>query len=266
MRSLILFSALVFLTISCSIQKRVHRPGWTVSWNKDYRSEGRNSSVKVEEENIAINVQDEIPSQNEPDLIEVNDNPLIEENTFVVQEENTESRAKIDFEKDISMPRVHKVSERTNLTVKKVKSQKSVKTKQAKKHGINSLEHNQADQHWVLRGFGWLIGILGGVIASSFMFHVYLCLDYEWIPDDNKSEYLNTRKTFISSVNRSFVLGYRFFYEAMFYVFLAALLVLVYIFTGLAGLIVSLIVAGLLILLIMWICDAMMPYLFWTGR
>lgn len=65
MRSLTLIFLLIVFASSCTIQKRLHRPGWHVSWNKSYKG-GTNSDVSenshesTENESTTFIVEEEL--------------------------------------------------------------------------------------------------------------------------------------------------------------------------------------------------------------
>jgi Flp pilus assembly protein TadB len=55
-RSLLILFLLIF-TSACTVQKRLHRPGWHVSWNKNYKQ--NKGSEELEEKSVSIELTEE---------------------------------------------------------------------------------------------------------------------------------------------------------------------------------------------------------------
>lgn len=71
MRGLTLIFLLSIIAASCTIQKRVHRPGWHIEWNKNYRSGDKsNESTSVKSNDLDDN-QSEL-RQSETIVVESN--------------------------------------------------------------------------------------------------------------------------------------------------------------------------------------------------
>ena len=128
MHKLVLFSSLFILIVSCSVENRLHNPGWNVQWNKKYHK-----SKSVEKHTETVN---EFDHSFDSDFFIKHDEEKNEE--MESMNENQESQIQIEEAEDeaIHLQRTFQFDNQTKKTI----SNKDIFLKKLDKQRIHQFE------------------------------------------------------------------------------------------------------------------------------
>ncbi|MFT6246135.1 MAG: hypothetical protein ACJA0U_002068 [Salibacteraceae bacterium] len=130
-RSFLILFLLIF-TSACTVQKRLHRPGWHVSWNKNYKQ--AKGSEELEEKSVSI----ELTEEEEFSSSENESNSREEEDQHEYELERLESTSLSEYkdqpEIDITTDTPHTPYERAAYISKRSLEESKSKTEFGSKH------------------------------------------------------------------------------------------------------------------------------------
>ena len=116
-----IISVLLILLIvsSCTIQKRLHRPGWHVSWNKNYKSDSKFKEVDFAESDEKVRNEEEIiTSSNETEEVQKIEIVEVSEEVQVAEVETNDINT-TSTETDGTIPEESDPDPKANSTLKK---------------------------------------------------------------------------------------------------------------------------------------------------
>ncbi len=128
MQKIVLFSSLFILIVSCSVEKRLHNPGWNVQWNKKYQV-SKSSENHLETVNRFDNFHDS------DFFIEDDEEKNLE---MELMNENHESQIQLEAAEDepIDLQRTFQCIDQAKKTL----SNKNLSLKKLDKQGIQQFE------------------------------------------------------------------------------------------------------------------------------
>ena len=133
-RSLFILFILIF-TSACTVQKRLHRPGWHVSWNKKHKQ--AKGSEELEEKSVSI----ELTEEEEFSWSENESNNREEENLHEYELEQLKSTSRSEYadqlETEIKTDTLHTPYERDTFISKRSVEESKSKTEFSSKHTLS---------------------------------------------------------------------------------------------------------------------------------
>lgn len=263
MRLLLSFLTLcfiVFISGSCSIQKRQHRSGWHVSWNQRYDSsekerqeqEFKSASAQVKKIDEKITFTGKKKNTNHIEIDTIYDLP---------NEANTEKKKQ--------SPKKFKTT-LNNVAESIFTSPKKVRRQQKKKQGNLLLSRLEPDEeksgHWFPRFLGGFFGVLVGLIAFIPLFFV-VCLFFvtegkvsDLTFQENENDGPMTR-SFKKSYHAVFRVGLLLMIIALIFGAAALLIFIAYATLEIVGLILGILLTLLILFLFIKIWRGLLDFL-----
>jgi hypothetical protein len=243
----LILSIIFALSNSCTVQKRTFNRGYFVQFNAGKFSERNTVSEKSSrgnESTLAFISQQENSSIDAIDNFDTVD--LSSEDSLEYIPNNYE---KIDYQDDayVGFNSNSITKQKKAFKITKVKEEK--KKEKFKKRGpvrfTNSLFLDALIQFFVA-----LAGVCSGIILSVLSFIVFLFLNADYLPENNKEAYRKKPKTLKTVFLRAFNISFRIFFTILAYCLLA--LLLAYLFFTYGWLVFSLVLLAILLILL-WI-------------
>lgn len=234
---------ILFLLNSCSIEKRTFNRGYYISFHSN-----KISSKKIANED-KINANEKIDTEQEVFVFDSLEN---QKDLASIESLNGSNYFEISTLKQNKVIYPSLANKKSSFRAKKKHFFKEVSSKNKddekfKRRGpvrvTNSLLLDVVIQFFVV-----LAAVFSGVILSVLSFLIFLFLNSEYLPENNKEEFRKNPKTIKSVFLRAFNISFRIFFTLLSYCLLALILAYLFVTYGWLIFTISLIVFALIIL------------------